>query len=397
VLPGATEQKAQSEVETVSPVPAGAPDVKPDTPKQPLEAEPAAPTPKSTIGEPETTVSAPEAKTEVQDPERHTPEAPLTKGFPGKLQDKLTYKDTEIVSAESKVEGSIELSPDWWKTRPTLKIEKPVSDLDLDFSYEWHGKGDLPAFRERTLEAHSGPSGLKTFGTAHAPGKLYKGPEGVEGYEELSRRRRVPGVKVAIDEHGSISQERAGTFDRKGVHYNELNAAEISHGLLIDRDPKAGMTRKVTYRIDADSRSGDSASPRSFSSDIATEGVQSSDKAYIEANRVRVAQGLPPLNRGHLAQREAFKSSPESLAAADHWTNVVPMMETLNQGKRWRTAEERSFRYATKLGSVIVEVEPIYPPKPDRLSDGTPIPVAIRRRVISPDGKVLEDRTYPNI
>jgi hypothetical protein len=43
-----------------------------------------------------------------------------------------------------------------------------------------------------------------------------------------------------------------------------------------------------------------------------------------------------------------------------------------------------------------VEIEPIYPENPDRLADGTPIPSAVRRRVLTMDGQVLEDKVHQN-
>ena len=76
-------------------------------------------------------------------------------------------------------------------------------------------------------------------------------------------------------------------------------------------------------------------------------------------------------DRGHLAQREAFKAgTAEALRAADHFTNVVPMRPELTRAVEWPDGnsvpsdwiklEMRAVKELTpKYGYVTVEVEPI--------------------------------------
>jgi hypothetical protein len=75
------------------------------------------------------------------------------------------------------------------------------------------------------------------------------------------------------------------------------------------------------------------------------------------------------------------------------------MSEALNRGagSSWRSSEALTMRWADQYGHVKVEVIPHYGPNPARLRDGTPIPVSIQRRVLAPDGRVLQDMTHPNV
>ena len=86
----------------------------------------------------------------------------------------------------------------------------------------------------------------------------------------------------------------------------------------------------------------------------------------------------------------------DALAAANHFTNVVPMTVELNRqvidptGKRvnseWRSVEARTVNeWAPKYGHVEVEITPIYDPNPPRLSDGTPIPSSIHKVILMPE------------
>jgi hypothetical protein len=79
-------------------------------------------------------------------------------------------------------------------------------------------------------------------------------------------------------------------------------------------------------------------------------------------------------------------------------TNVVPMEPSLNRGEGspWRAAEMRTIDYADHYGGVEVEMIPEYGQNPRRLPSGTPIPSTVQRRVIAPDGTVLEDLTFDN-
>jgi hypothetical protein len=210
--------------------------------------------------------------------------------------------------------------------------------------------------------------------------------------------KRKGSRKQRRNEFGEASQEKGGTEARRGMYFHELNAAEIERGLRIDYDESAGRPRKVTYRVDAEVAGAPGSDPRSYGQDESTSGAQSSDAAYESSGK----------ERGHLAQLEAFKAgSPEAQRAANQFTNLVPMTPELNRGFRdasgkwhdsaWRQSEHRTVNdYARRYGSVTVEVEPIYADKPKRLRDGTPIPTAVRRRVIAPDGTVLEDQTHLN-
>ena len=108
---------------------------------------------------------------------------------------------------------------------------------------------------------------------------------------------------------------------------------------------------------------------RTFTRDVSTEGAQSSNKAYTNSG----------YDRGHLAQREAFKGYGDAEIAVDHWTNVVPMTPDLNRGagSPWAAAERRTVDYVKPVSeggqgyqSVKVVVEPVYDANPPRLSDG---------------------------
>jgi hypothetical protein len=200
-------------------------------------------------------------------------------------------------------------------------------------------------------------------------------------------------------ERGAPSSEPGGSEHRQGMAFHEWNAAEIERGLRIDYDPIAGRPRKVTYRVDPDVATAPGSDPRSYKKDPSTSGAQSSAEAYSKTGK----------ELGHLAQLEAFKGgSPEAQEAANLTTNLVPMEPSLNRGEHdpvtgewkpseWRQSEERTVHEYAKDKSVIVEIEPIYPDQPDVLAkDKTPIPSAVRRRVLTMDGTVLEDKVHQN-
>lgn len=204
---------------------------------------------------------------------------------------------------------------------------------------------------------------------------------------------------------GEASTEKGGTEHHTGMNFHEYSAAEVAIRLRVDWDPQAGRPRKVSYNFTAEAAAVPSqTTERSFHQEprLKGESAQSREKAYVKSGK----------ERGHLAQREAGKvdtnidtalglknpTGPEVERSLDVLTNVVPMTPTLNKGKPWRSAETRTTQFAVREGYVIVEVEPVYDNKPARLSDGTPIPSKVRRRIISgPTGQVLEDILFDNI
>lgn len=188
--------------------------------------------------------------------------------------------------------------------------------------------------------------------------------------------------------HGKPGEFSSGTNRRTGMHFNERNAAETMHGLETNYDITAGRPNRVKYRVDSGVRERTVQTDRSFSKNEATEGAQPSTNDYTDTG----------YDRGHLAQREAFKGNADAERAADYMENVVPMHPDLNRGEGspWRTAEEETIRLADEHGNVTVEVTPIYDANPPRLPNGTPIPKAIHRKVVTPDGQVLQDQTFLN-
>jgi DNA/RNA endonuclease G (NUC1) len=189
---------------------------------------------------------------------------------------------------------------------------------------------------------------------------------------------------------GEQSTEKAGTEYRKGIHYREYNAAEIGLGRLrVEYDQKAGRPIRVSFQLNKETLEGAQVTERSFKPDRTLESAQPSDSAFTNSG----------FDRAHLASREAFKGDADMERAVDQTYNVVPMAREFNQRGAWREAEIRANQFAEKYGSVNVEIEPIYDTDPNklrRLSDGTPIPKAIRRRVTTLDGEILEDMTLFN-
>jgi hypothetical protein len=187
---------------------------------------------------------------------------------------------------------------------------------------------------------------------------------------------------------GEPSEVSSGTNRGIGMYFNERNWAEILYGLEIDYNITAGRPNHIKYRVDAGTRERVVQTDRAFTRNEATEGAQATTDDYTGTG----------YDRGHLAQREAFKGNADAERAVDHMTNVVPMHPNLNRGEGspWRAAEAETIRLADKYGSVMVEVTPIYDSNPLRLPNGTPIPKGIHRKVIAPDGKVLLDITYLN-
>lgn len=283
------------------------------------------------------------------------------------------------------------------KTPPAAKPPATKgSGLELDTG----PRPTRPALEPHEVNIEPAPKGALKIDTGPHPTRPVADPHEIDlgplpdtsklkTYKGKKPLDQIPGVKKREPTFGAPSAERGGTDYRSGVHFHEKNAAEISHGLKIDYDPVAGRPRKVTYQVNADDLvKGPPATERSFKGDVSIEAAQPKDAAFTHSG----------YERGHLAQREVFKSSAEAELAADQTTNVVPMRPELNRGANspWSAAERRTLEMAKKHGAVQVEVEPIYDANPPRLSDGTPVPKAIRRTVKTADGNVLEDASYLN-
>lgn len=151
-----------------------------------------------------------------------------------------------------------------------------ASGLELDTGPQ--PTRDVP-HRELDL-GHEGPSGLEL---EHGPQPARTMPfqerdlspattQKLSVYRGSKPAGKIPGVSQPKPKFGEPSLEKAGTFERSGMHFHELNAAEIERGLRVDWDRVAGRPRSVSYRVDADALSQPSATERSFSADISTEG-----------------------------------------------------------------------------------------------------------------------------
>jgi DNA/RNA non-specific endonuclease len=186
----------------------------------------------------------------------------------------------------------------------------------------------------------------------------------------------------------SAPKDLTGTGRRTGMAFNEWNAAEMTHNLRVDYDSSAGRPAKVSYDVDARDVHQPAVSARSFARDTSTDGPQGKNSAYAQSG----------YDRGHLAQREAFKGSKDTERAADLHTQVVPMIPELNRGagSPWREAERATIDLAREHGRVHVEVEPKYAADPPRLRDGTPVPDTIERRVFGPEGTLLRNDVFAN-
>jgi DNA/RNA endonuclease G (NUC1) len=225
------------------------------------------------------------------------------------------------------------------------------------------------------------PTGARELDLGPAPATT---PKVYKGQKPLSD---VPARARPKDTFGPASAEKGGTEARTDLNFHTYNPAEISNARLrVDWDPKAGRPRGVTYEVDASVANQTSQTDRAFSKSPLDRGAQSSDAAYTNSG----------YDRGHLAQREAFKGDADAEKAADHFTNVVPMSPELNQGAAWRDAERRTFDLAREHGRVKVSVTPVYDAHPLQLPDGTPIPKEVVREVSLPDGTSLEKNTFAN-
>jgi hypothetical protein len=283
---------------------------------------------------------------------------------------------------------------------PTATAEPHTSGPELDLGRRFYPDRAEPAFdpNERALKPSSDPPlelDLARDGAAQplsAPDlnmrELEQASDGPVPKLYKGKRFITDVVGRAPQTHGQGSDEHAGTHRRTGMEFGTLNAAEIAGGLRVDYDPVAGRPHEVRYRVDADTDARTVQTDRAFARDNTTQGAQATDADYTDTG----------LDRGHLAQREAFKGDVDVERAADLMTNVVPMAPNLNRGagSPWRAAEAATIVLAATHGHVEVIVTPIYDAAPPTLANGTPIPREIRRQVIAPDGQVLHDVTLPN-
>ncbi len=289
------------------------------------------------------------------------PQAPLEANGTREPPDRAALENAEQRTDSGELQESgraLESEPPF--EDPEQAADPGESGLELAPPDSPSGTGVPPEFQERALDPGTG--------------------------EALTTTRRPS--KRAVETFGEASEERSGTFARAGTSYGELNEAEITRGLRVDYDARAGRPRVIEYRVDAENVDLPALTERSFTRDVSTRGAQSSDAAYVNSG----------YDRGHLAQREAFKGAVDVEAAADHFTNVVPMTPELNRGagSPWRAAESRTIALARLHGSVTVEVVPIYDEFPPRLRDGTPVPDAISRKVVGPGGEIIDSQTFPN-
>ncbi|MET0399279.1 MAG: DNA/RNA non-specific endonuclease, partial [Longimicrobiaceae bacterium] len=273
------------------------------------------------------------------------------------------------------------------------------ASLRADVDAYLAGRRREPAEGERTM-AGSGGTRRLDFGEVELEPDTGPSLETVQGDQptrEVQHREIDPGGTIpdlprsrrkAKPTFGDPTGEVVGTGQGKGMHHRLLDPAEVAYGVRIQYDQGAGRPISVGFRIDADVAARSVQSSRGFAKNESVEAAQPSDRGFTNSG----------YERGHLVQREAVRGDADIERAADQWTGVVPMTEALNRGagSAWRASEDRAIRWAATHGHVTVHVEPLYDATPPRLSDQTPIPRAIRRVIMAPDGTVLEDITHPN-
>jgi len=271
--------------------------------------------------------------------------------------------------------------------------------LTADVDAYLAGRRQEPADGERTM-AGSGGTRRPDYGEVELEpdtGPSLDVDTGPRPTREVQHREIDPGGPIpdlpnsrrrARPTFGDPTGEVVGTGQGRGMHHRLLDPAEVAYGVRIRYDQGAGRPISVGFRIDADVAARSAQSSRGFARNESVEAAQPSDRGFTRSG----------YERGHLVQREAVRGDADIERAADQWTGVVPMTEALNRGagSPWRASEERAIRWAVAHGHVTVHVEPIYDATPPRLSDQTPIPGAIRRVILAPDGTVLEDITHPN-
>jgi hypothetical protein len=275
----------------------------------------------------------------------------------------------EVPEGAAKVE-SVLASADHPTTLPRFKEELPGA------------RGDLP-----TPAARSGGRGELDLGTSEGASGLELDTGPAAPFQASAPELRNVEVEL-LESRGQVIV-RAGTEARKGAYFHQYNAAEIGpNRLRFDYNVERGHPNWVEFDVHAEAATAQTQSSRSFTGDWSIEGAQPRNADYVRSG----------WDRGHLAQREAFRGSKDIERAADSHATTVPMAPNLNRGpgSPWRAAETRTINYAQQYGSVKVRVEPLYGANPAVLRNGTPIPRAITRTVTGPNGEVLESFTFLN-
>jgi hypothetical protein len=279
--------------------------------------------------------------------------------------------------------GPIEEVPVGGKSELELNYGTPETSLVPDAALE----PEVDLSKESGLELRHGSNE-----PAHVPHAEFEPQIDVtkESGLELARtaraRERAFRMRTAEPQFGKPSGDLSGTGRRKGIHFNELNEAEIGPGRLRNEyDVGAGRPTTVNFELNEESLSGAQQTDRYFRRDTTVEGAQPHTDDFLNSG----------YDRGHLAPREAFKTSADAERLVDQTTNVVPMRSELNQGI-WREAEVRANALAKKYNGVKVEIDTIYGPNPKTIGNGVPVPTAFRRAVYTLDGKLLEEFYYLN-
>jgi hypothetical protein len=260
---------------------------------------------------------------------------------------------------------------------PTPRLRTPMIPFDAasaeagEFAYLGRG-GAAPAGRGEGLITE--PSGLEL-------NPQWSGGQGPQIGERSEAQLQGSGLNVRLAE---------GTGARKGMFFGELNAAEMGpNRLRFAYDREARRPSAVQYEVHpepVDPATGVSLvqrqTDRSFTQDVSVGGQEGSAGGYLNSG----------WDKGHLAQREAFRGYGPAERAADSYATTVPMAPSLNRGadSPWREAENKTIQWSRQYNGVKVTVEPIYGDPGLRLSNGTPIPTAIRRRVTKLDGSAID-------
>ena len=199
-------------------------------------------------------------------------------------------------------------------------------------------------------------------------------------------------------ERGPPSSDTTGTGHRKGMHFNEYNAAEIGSDLRHTIDQSSGQIPHLRYKVrgeDVAPGSGSQVTSRSFTQDTSLDAPQSKSSAYSGSG----------YDRGHLVLREAVKGSADAERAVDQMPLVAPMAPSLNRGKGspWRKFEQRIIKEAQSNLStdpnnsfVTVEVLPQYGKTLKTLRDGTPIPESYTGTIRDHNGNIVYQERFLN-
>jgi Domain of unknown function (DUF4157)/DNA/RNA non-specific endonuclease len=267
---------------------------------------------------------------------------------------------------------------------PTLDTpvatRRQESGLELD-RRPWQERGTADARDPATIDLDSG-SGLP-----------------LELDTSSRRRSRQP---ARNQDFGLETGIVTGTEHRTGMHFNELNSAEIGQTRLRIRRGESGRTETVRFTLTAEAVASTQSTRRSFTWDPSTGGPQAISSDYTGTG----------YDRGHLAPREAasldqrfvqpeFHDSHAEIQAQteramDQMTNVVPMDREFNQHGRWRQAERQANHWASQHGQIDIEIHVVYGDSPARLPNGLEIPAGFIRVERAPNGRILRRRYFPN-